>query len=343
MKKQELQDENLDRVVSGKQNNILEDRSSTGRKRPWEDFKVNNGLLALSYESLGMGKKANRLRNCATSLAFSYDVDVKKKTLVAANFCRVRLCPMCQWRRSLKVFGQVSQILRYIESRQHYGYILVTFTVKNVSGEELNDELDRLMNAWGRLVKLKPFTQAIKGYYRAMEISHNMDYTSKNYNTFHPHFHCLFAVNPSYFTGKEYLSHKKWQELWQAAARLDYIPMVNVQRVKEDDNKSLLAAVAEAAKYAVKSEDYIIPDDWGLTTETVALLDKCLHNRRFVGFGGIMKEAKKALNLDDVENGDLISVGDDEVKISDKDPIYTYYWHSGYKQYILGKIEGGTD
>lgn len=336
MKKRELQEENIGKVVSGKSDDVLEDRSSTGRKRPWEEFKVSNEVLALSYESLGMLKKANRLRSCATALAFSYNADAEKKTLVSANFCRVRLCPMCQWRRSLKVFGQVSQILRYIEARQHYAYILVTFTVKNVSGEDLSDELDRLMTAWGRLVKLKPFTQAIKGYYRAMEISHNMDYKSKDYNTFHPHFHCLFAVNSSYFKGREYLSQQKWRELWKAAARLDYLPMVNVKRVKEDDNKSLLGAVAEAAKYAVKCDDYIIPDDWDLTTETVALLDKALHNRRFVGFGGIMKEAKKALNLDDVENGDLVSVGDDEVKISNEDPIYTYYWNSGYSQYILG-------
>lgn len=323
--------------VSEEVREILDDRSSTGRKRPWEEFKVDNGLLALSYESLGMVKKANRVRDCATALSFSYNADAKKKTLVAANFCRVRLCPMCQWRRSLKVFGQVSKILKLIESKQHYAYILVTFTVKNVPGEELGDELDRLMKAWKRLVLLKPFTQAIKGYYRAMEISHNVDYKSKDFNTFHPHFHCLFAVNPSYFTGKEYLSHKKWQELWKAAARLDYMPMVNVQRVKEDNEKSLLSAVAEAAKYAVKTDQYILPDDWDLTTDTVRLLDATLHNRRFVGFGGIMKDAKKALNLDDVENGDLVSIGDDDVKISDDDPIYTYYWNSGYSQYILGK------
>lgn len=295
---------------------------------------MKSELLALVYDSLGMGKKANRLRDCASVLSFSYDPEAKKKTLMTANFCRVRLCPVCQWRRSLKVFGQVSKILRYLESQKHYGYILLTLTQKNVRGEELGAEIDRLNQAWKRFALLDPFKRAVKGYYKAMEIRHNVDYKSKNFNTYHPHFHCLLAVNPSYFKNKEYISHEQWQKMWQVSARLDYLPEVNVQRVKEDGKKALLSAVAETAKYAVKADDYILPEDWDFTTETVELLERVLHKRRFVAFGGIMKDAKKALSLDDVEDGNLISVGEDDVEILEDNPVYTYYWNSGYSQYI---------
>lgn len=336
MKRLTLQEVGQELIKFGEElvGEILEDFSSTGHRRPWEGFKVKGEQLALILDSLGMHKKADRLRSCASSLSFSYDPNTKKKTLVSANFCRIRLCPMCQWRRSLKVFGQVSKILRYLESQKHYGYILLTLTQKNVAGEELGAEIDRLNQAWKRFALLDPFKRAVKGYYKAMEIKHNVDYKSKSFNTYHPHFHCLIAVSPSYFTSRDYISHEQWQEMWKAAARLDYLPEVNVKRVKEDGKRTLLSAVAETAKYAVKSDDYIMPEDWDFSTTTVELLERVLHNRRFVAFGGIMKDAKKALSLDDPEDGNLISVGEDDVEIIADNPVYTYYWNSGYSQYI---------
>lgn len=282
----------------------------------------------------GYGKKAKVAAECVPGNGVTfYRVD-GKRFISRAFFCRNRLCGMCQDRRLFKVFGQVSKILRYLESQKHYGYILLTLTQKNVPGEELGAEIDRLNEAWKRFSVLDPFKRAVKGYYKAMEIRHNVSCKSKNFNTYHPHFHCLIAVNVSYFTGKKYISRAQWQEMWKAAARLDYLPEVNVKRVKEAGKKSLLSAVVETAKCAVKADDYIMPEDWDFTTETVELLERVLHNRRFVAFGGIMKDAKKALSLDDAENGDLISVGGDDVEIIEDNPVYTYYWNSGYSQYI---------
>ena len=67
------------------------------------------------------------------------------KRLHGANFCRNRLCPMCNWRRSLKMYSQVSQITDKILTTRKSRFIFVTLTVKNPDAEHLTETLD-LMN-----------------------------------------------------------------------------------------------------------------------------------------------------------------------------------------------------
>lgn len=316
---------------------ILKDVSITGNEKPWARHKVGNELLALAYHMLGNIKKVKRLNDCATFLQFLRG-EGNKQTLKTANFCRIRLCPICQWRRSLKVFGEVMKIVENLEKKKHYAYIMATFTVKNVQGEELSATIDSMMKAWHRFTGYKKLSNVVKGYFRAMEITHNIDPKSTSYNTYHPHFHCIFAVNTGYFSGKNYLTHEDWQILWAKAAKLDYTPQVNVKRVKDTRTKSMAHAIAETAKYTVEKDAYIIPDDWDLTTETVAILDKALNNRRFVAFGGVFKDMKDELGLDDPEDGDLIHVdGEPPPEDNPDDVLYTYYWRSGYSAYVLGE------
>lgn len=110
---------------------------------------------------------------------------------------------------------------------------------------------------------------------------------------------------------------------------MDYTPVVNIETCKGTQPHQ----IAEAAKYAVKSGDYIIPDDWQLTVETVRLLDKVLANRRFVAWGGIMADVRRQLRLDDTEDGDLINIDKDKIKSEDGKQV-CYSWASGYNQYI---------
>lgn len=305
---------------------ILSDKTERGKERPWREHKAANEYLAIAYDEVN-ARKAERLRACATTLTFSV-TEKGKKQLKSANFCRVRLCPMCAWRRALKVYSNVVKVLDGMDGS--HAFIFLTLTAKNCSGEELSGELDRLMAAWNRFALRKPFKQAVKGWYRGLEVTHNVDLLSSSYDTFHPHFHCLLAVNKSYFKKQDYLTQEAWVELWQQSLKVDYKPVVDVRKVKGSHSK----AVAEAAKYAVKSSDIIIPDDWDLTVETVRMLDAALHNRRLVAFGGVMKEIHKRLNLEDEETGDLIHVEGEspEEKVTDRELIFS--WWTGYQQYV---------
>lgn len=307
---------------------ILVDRSSTGRVRPWRDYKLRNTLLATAYDEIDVSKAA-RLRSCCTTLVY---VDTEGgKRLEQANSCRVRLCPICQWRRSLKVYTQTAQILQAMGSDRSYRYLLLTLTVRNVPGEELSETIDRMFDGWDRLSRRKEFSRVVKGWYRGVEVTHQFDLNTGDLGTFHPHYHCLLAVNPSYFTSRDYLSQARWTEIWQQSMRLDYTPIVDVRRVRASD----ASAVAEVCKYAAKDADYIIPDDWGLTVDTVRILDPALANRRLVAYGGEMRRWHRLLHLDDPDEGDLVHL--DGAPVEPPDPSvrrYIYCWYTGYRQYF---------
>lgn len=303
--------------------NVLMDRSGTGRERPWTLKKSANMVLANAYDTINPNK-AIRLRECATVLTFAVD-EGGRKQLVNMNSCRVRLCPMCGWRRSLKTYAHVRQIVDALEGQ--YQYLLLTLTVRNCVGTELSTTIDLMMDAWVRLMKKPTVKKAVKGWYRGLEVTHNVDRQSSWYDTYHPHFHVLLAVDKQ---RNGYISQQEWVELWRASLKVDdYTPVVDIRRVQG----TTASAIAEVAKYAVKDADYIIPDNWDLTVDAVQVLDGALDGRRLVAFGGALKEMRKRLRLDDEIDGDLTEIGDTETQMNVvREEVY--YWHTGYKQYI---------
>lgn len=309
----------------------LRDVSATGRERPWKAKKEANTYLARAYDEISTSK-AERLRECATVLSFNVGSDGNMR-LHTMSSCRVRLCPMCAWRRSLKIFSNVSKIMDGMTTERKYGFVFLTLTVSNCEGDKLSKTIDGMMDGWKRLVERKAFRDAVKGFYRGLEVTHNVRPRSKGYNTYHPHFHCILAVDTAYFSGKNYIKQDDWVKMWRDSMRLDYDPIVDVRRVKGDTAK----AVAEVAKYSVKDGDYIIPQNWELTVETVGLLDGALANRRLMAYGGKMREWHRRLNLQDEMSGNLVNVdGEEETETIDL-KLLTYVWNTGYNQYFRVK------
>lgn len=293
---------------------ILQDVSGSGKPRKWKEHKQNNLRLAELYREAN--KKYPRLissgrlwdmEQCANALQFVRYADGSKK-LYQAYFCRNRLCPMCQWRRSLKLFGQVSQITDLLMV-QYSGvrFLFVTFTQANISGTELKPEIDRINKAFARLtdktkmvVAAKGLQKSLLGYIKSVEITYN----SKT-KTYHPHLHCVLAVKSTYFKSG-YITAGAWRELWRDMLHLDYLPQVNVQAIKTAANKK---AVAELTKYPAKVTSILdLPN--AEAVQVLADLTRFCRNRRFVSFGGCFKSAKQQLHLQDVEanNADLVMV-----------------------------------
>lgn len=237
-----------------------------------------------------------------------------------ARFCRVRLCPICQWRRSLKTFAQMSKVLD-IAKADGYQFIFLTLTLRNCTADALSDELTHILLSFNRLMKYKDVQKAVKGYYRGCEVTHNI-----RTDEYHPHLHVVLAVRPSYFNGQTYISHDKWVALWQRALQVEYTPVVDIRKCRGGAK-----AIAEACKYAVKPSDILNFDDWDMTVDTLRVLDKALENRRFVGLGGILKEIHKKLHLDDMEEGDLVHVESQSTDEATPEEII-YFWN-GYSQY----------
>ena len=296
--------------------------TSGRRERPWARYKLMNSYLSLAYDEFDSAK-AERLRGCATWLQFSQTSEGLRLKL--ANFCRVRLCPVCAWRRSLKTYGQVRACMH--ELGTSFRYVFLTLTVPNVTGDKLMSSLDRLVIGFNRLMKYKEVSAAVKGFYRGLEITHNLER-----DDFHPHIHAIIAVNPSYFTSRTYIRRDRWLALWQRAMQDDSITQVDVRSI----SGSAEHACAEVAKYAVKPSEIICFDDWDLTVETVRILDAALKNRRLIGFGGCFMDVHRKLHLDDAEDGDLTHLETTPQASEEEEKLVAYTWHTGYSQYVKG-------
>lgn len=314
--------------------------------------------LSESYERLTWDKKAERVADCGSWLEWlersSAGADglpvlspplaeqdgspaQSSYTLYHANFCRDRLCPMCSWRRSYKIFGQMSQIMNYLGDS--YRYVFLTLTVPNCVPEELNGLINDMMKGWHRLVNRKAFKIAIKGFFRALEVTRN-----KKNGTYHPHFHVVLAVVPHYFKDECYIKRDEWLRLWQESMQDDSITQVDVRAMRSKKTgdtfgEGLSSAVAESAKYAVKSADYIISRNPKLMDSIVLTLSTALSHRRLTALGGVFKDAHEKLGLDDSEDGDLIHL-DNKLREDLATMIIRYEWSAGaYKLVKKTKLE----
>ncbi|WP_186309011.1 protein rep, partial [Staphylococcus hominis] len=95
-------------------------------------------------------------------------------------------------------------------------------------------------------------------------------------------------------------------------------------------------AILEISKYPVKDTDVIRGNE--VTEEnldTVYYLDDALSARRLIGYGGILKEIHKELNLTDAEDGDLIRIEEDDDEVANETFEVMAHWHVGIKNYIV--------
>lgn len=322
---------------------ILSDISSTGKERPWEVHKSSSMLFSESYfrlykknnSYLTFKNKSANISDCGSWLKFNSCPNGHEKKLNHANFCRVRLCPMCNWRRSLKFATNVKEIAHVASQRQKLRYLFLTLTVKNCEGENLDLTIKHMNESWRRLSKQKYFKDRIVGWIKVLEITRNiLD------GSYHPHFHIMLAVSPSYFKRDKsnskkdkYINQEQWRNLWKKALKVDYEPVVDIRITKnkrnKENEKKLLdegevlsnSAISEVAKYATKSSEIITynkykisgnkqgyatykPDlksgiDEQKTDENVFLLDGVLHGKRLIAYGGFLKEIYNDLKSED--------------------------------------------
>lgn len=304
-------------------------------KFPWAERKAKTVKLAKLYQKAGYPEYSQKAATCSTWLQYGVSADGSKQ-LSAANFCQLRLCPLCIARRAKRAAYKLSQVLDLVEGEHGAMFLFLTLTVRNVPGEALGDTLGELVRAWNRLTKHRQFERSVKGWFRAVEI------TRKEHD-YHPHIHAILAVPPEYFTRGAglYIDQAEWVERWQKALRVDYGPSVRIQTAKaKGEYSGGRAAAVEAAKYAVKDSDYI--DDRLPESEAVKILTEyteALRRRRLTAYGGWLKDAAKALDADDLEDGDLVHIDDESVREDVAELIETYNWSFGAGDYVLASTQ----
>lgn len=311
-----------------------------------------------------------RIQLCGSYLVFWITDDDCR--LVYARFCKVPYCPMCQWRRSLKWRAKFLVILPDIQ-RQYpsHKWLFLTLTIKTCQMSELRATIKHMGESFNRLSKLAffPFTGCVK----SLEVTRIWDWydkhgnfigrhgvkwwyenkdpdkkywTTKPTDEVHPHLHILGMVPASYFsTG--YTKQEDWRKAWGQSLKVEYLPHVNIQTVKnkkgqqilpnpEDvkdvpidkiDNSGMIKGLCETLKYTIKEQDLIgkfctdenINSDWlkGITEE--------LYKLRKVEYRGVLKQFGK-----DVEKSleDLITINEDKDELATAKGQEVRFWYS---------------
>lgn len=316
--------------------------------------KNQTEVLCKSYVRLGMVNKASRVSDCGTLLDWVQNGD--KWKLHNANFCKDRLCPMCAMRREYKVFAQVSQVMDIIQDK--YIFLFLTLTVRNCPADELPETIDRMQKAWNKFIHYVDFDKAVEGFFKALEVTHNTKLESPSYNTYHPHFHIILAVDKGYFNSADYVPRDRWLQMWQKAYKDPSITQVDIRRCKSKKDvkqgekavKALSSAVAEISKYSVKSADYlgeikngvlVRPFEADFIDATVSALTCGLYKRRLISFGGVIEDVRRELMLDDVEDGDLVHT-DSDFRADLCLQIWRYGWFGGVYR-LIDIVEKGGD
>ena len=251
--------------------------------------------------------RTERIEVCGSMLKFLKERNIVseeiRRRLVKANFCKYRFCPMCQWRKARKVCREVLGRLRTIDE-QHNGVALLflTLTIKNEPLTELNRTVKLLSKAFYRMQQSKQYKDAVLGSIRAIEFLGD----NTEQGECHPHFHCLLVVNKSYFKSRDYINFEEWTLLWQRSLRVDYRPIINVQRVKAKGKMSaIVAAALEVVKYSVTSSDLE-----KLSKEDFQELDRQTRNIRQYNYSGELKDAEPT--FDDIEDENLWELLEEE-------------------------------
>ncbi len=304
---------------SGINTNGLCLRDLSERDKCWDRHRENSDKVASYYREIEEFENyAERIDFCSQLLDFYLVVEEQeyRLKLSMARFCRVRHCPVCQYRRSFMWKARAYKILpSVIGAHPGYRWLFLTLTVRNCEITELRNTLQWMNKSWQRMIQRKKFFAV--GWIRSTEVTRGKNGSA------HPHFHCLLLVRPSYF-GKSYMKQEEWVEMWRSCLRVDYTPVVDIRVVKRDHSPNEL--IPEILKYTVKESDLVADREWFLE------LTRQMYKMRTIATGGVLKQYLKQLEQ---EPEDLIGRNQTKTKDEISEGHLIFKWKSEDRKYKL--------
>ena len=184
--------------------------------------------------------------------------------------------------KSRKYAGEVRSILTQLEALRPVRYVFLTLTMKNIPLPELKDALKTMNKAFKRLMELEEFKGVVLGYVRALEALGGNTPAGEA----HPHYHCLLVVKPEYFS-RGYITQARWAELWQRCLRVDYVPVVDVRKVKPkcEGRTARDSGIIETVKYIAKPQSV-----GSLCQSDFEELDRQMKGIKQYTQGGVLKD-----------------------------------------------------
>lgn len=200
--------------------------------------------------------------------------------VIRTQACKSRLCPWCAQRRSRRAYWSHCALAKKVEEMQPgTRWLLVTVTIRSIQLHQLYASIRHISSSWAKMLRKRFLGASWPGYIRSIEVTYNQDT-----GLWHPHIHAMIPASPSYW-GRNYISQAKLCEAWAKAAGLAYMPICDIRPIYSE------GGIAEISKYATKP--LVVPP------ELLIDVDRQLLGLRLLSYGGICREAKKALSMPD--------------------------------------------
>ena len=251
--------------------------------------------------------------HCGDYMTMLADETLTKRKIETAFFCKLRLCPGCAWRASLRSAACVAAIAQQLQAEKRI-MLFVTLTVPNVPADKLRGTCIDIGKAWTRITKRKRYSVWADSI-RKLEITYNAIR-----DDYHPHMHMIVFVAPSYFKGGGgYISQAQLLEDWRAATGDDSITQVDIRRCRDRESGS--NAILEVAKYSAKASDYT------LSERVYDAMYRTMHHLRAMTYAGRAKALKADFDAGRLDH--FLPTDDTEYVYR---LIYRYYADMGYVQ-----------
>jgi len=261
-------------------------------------------------------KTLERVKSCSVFMQHLTTQDLSAKRVHKSSLCGNRFCPLCTWNKAKKDAIMISVVMEALRQEEQQEFIFLTLTAPNVQGADLKNEIDRFNKAFHKMFKRRKVAKVINGYIRKLEVTYNkerfitkemyqnakgyfdrrelgIDDNNPNYDTYHPHFHVVMAVNKSYFTSRDYINQSQWLEMWRECMDDPSITQVDIRKVRSSE-KSENGAVAEVAKYSAKGNELYH------SQPVFEVFYNALKGRQLITFHGLFKDYVKKY-----KNGEL--------------------------------------
>jgi len=218
---------------------------------------------------------------------------------------------LLSWERAVELAYFNHQVITEVNNKQQVNWLLVDLGLENITMEQINQILDKMLIGFNRLFKYKSIQQASLGYFRMLDIV-------KKGDRYHPRIHILLPMIKSYFQGRYYIKYDNWISLWSRAIGIENGLFVKVKVVngrdaeRENIQEKLLNFREQESEIPFRESQIITP-------------------RRLIGYSKLLKNVTEHLGNDNKLHLDV-----DEFCINDPVANQAFFhmldWHPGVRE-----------
>lgn len=207
----------------------------------YESKHDEGARIAARLLDIGQDRRASAILSCGTYTRGTECPECGAFRVYSTSLCRDRLCPVCAWKSSRRLFYRAVAAIQTLELEYSHQYLHCVLTLQHSKRDCLRDHLNVLTRAYGRFRRFSAM-KGVDGSLRSIEITHGE-------HGFHPHIHAILTVPRT----AALITENAVRDAWRRALDSEYAPQVNLtEAYSVDAADDVFSAVAEACKYALK-------------------------------------------------------------------------------------------